>query len=69
MQTKEIKMTNIQVTFTQDGITMGTIQLNAGMATLIDITDINVVCQTFRTNFNAMGEPLDFKIEYTSEDV
>ncbi len=62
-------MTNIQVTFTQDGITMGTIQLNAGMATLIDITDINVVCQTFRNAFNCMGEPLDFKIEYTSEDV
>ena len=62
-------MTNIQVTFTQDGITMGTIQLSAGMATLIDITDINVVCQTFRTHFNVMGEPLDFKIEYTSEDI
>ena len=62
-------MTNIQVTFTQDGITMGTIQLSAEMALLIDITDINAVCQTLRTNFNAMGEPLDFKIEYTSEDV
>ena len=62
-------MTSIQVTFTQDGVTMGTIQLSAGMATLIDITDINTVCQTFRTNFNLMGEPLDFKIEYTSEDI
>ncbi len=61
-------MTNIQVTFTQEGITMGTIQLNAGMATLIDVCEIDDLCQKFRNAFNCMGEPLDFKIEYTSED-
>ena len=61
-------MTNIQVTFTQDGVTIGSMQLNDGMATLIDISDIDEVCNKFRSAFTAMGEPLDFKIEYTSED-
>ena len=51
-------MTNIQVTFTQDGVTIRSMQLHQSMATLIDISDIDEVCNKFRSAFTAMGEPL-----------
>lgn len=46
----------------------GTIELGS-MSLLVDMETILKVCDTFRNKFNEMGEPLDYRIEYVSEDI
>jgi len=63
-------MTNIQVTFTdaQESV-VGTFDFKEGMATMIGVDVVEDICQRLRVNINNYGEPLHFRIEYTSEDV
>jgi hypothetical protein len=70
MQTKEIKMTSIQVTFTdaQEDV-VGTMDFKEGMATMIGLDVVEDICQRLRVTVNNMGEPLNFRIEYISEDL
>jgi len=57
----------VQVKFINtDDEVIGFIELKEEMATLIDIGDINEICVKFREVFHTMGEPLNFKIEYTA---
>ena len=63
-------MTSIKVTFTdaQEDV-VGTVGFRDGMATIIGLDVVEDICQRLRGTVNNFGEPLHFRIEYTSEDV
>lgn len=60
----------IKVTFSSvGGSPIGTINFGENMAPLVDMDAVMNFCQQFRKDFNEMGEPLNYAIEYKSEDV
>jgi hypothetical protein len=69
MQTKEIKMTSIQVTFTNavDEV-IGTIDFQKHMTLFVSVGLVEEMCEQFREQFNHFGDSLNFRIEYISED-
>jgi len=62
-------MSSIKVTFSsRDAQTIGTIDLTEEMSCMLSIDHIDRLCQQLRSAINELGEPLDYRIEYTVKD-
>jgi len=62
-------MNTVKVTFSsRDDEPIGTIDLTEEMSCMLSIDHIDRVCQQLRSAINELGEPLDYKIEYTVKD-
>ena len=62
-------MTEIKVTFSSgDDEPIGSIDFGREMSLFIDIETINAFCIKCRESFHFLGDPLNYKIEYTDED-
>ena len=62
-------MNTVKVTFSsRDDEPIGTIDLTEEMSCMLSIDHIDRVCQQLRTAINQLGEPLDYRIEYTVKD-
>lgn len=62
-------MNTVKVTFSsRDDETIGTIDLTEEMSCMLSIDHIDRVCQQLRSAINELGEPLDYRIEYTVKD-
>jgi len=62
-------MNTVKVTFSgRYGEPIGTIDLTEEMSCMLSIDHIDRLCQQLRSAINELGEPLDYKIEYTVKD-
>ena len=62
-------MNTVKVTFSsRDDEPIGTIDLTEEMSCMLSIDHIDRVCQQLRSAINELGEPLDYRIEYTVKD-
>ena len=62
-------MNTVKVTFSsRDDEPIGTIDLTEEMSCMLSIDHIDRLCQQLRSAFNELGEPLDYRIEYTVKD-
>jgi len=62
-------MNTVKVTFSsRDAQTIGTIDLTEEMSCMLSIDHIDRLCQQLRSAINELGEPLDYRIEYTVKD-
>ena len=62
-------MNTVKVTFSsRDDEPIGTIDLTEEMSCMLSIDHIDRLCQQLRSAINELGEPLDYKIEYTVKD-
>ena len=62
-------MNTVKVTFSsRDDEPIGTIDLTEEMSCMLSIDHIDRLCQQLRSAINELGEPLDYRIEYTDED-
>ena len=62
-------MNTVKVTFSsRDDEPMGTIDLTEEMSCMLSIDHIDRLCQQLRAAINELGEPLDYRIEYTVKD-
>jgi len=62
-------MNTVKVTFSsRDAQTIGTIDLTEEMSCMLSIDHIDRVCQQLRSAINELGEPLNYRIEYTVKD-
>jgi hypothetical protein len=62
-------MNTVKVTFSsRDDEPIGTIDLTEEMSCMLSIDHIDRLCQQLRSAINELGEPLDYRIEYTVKD-
>ena len=62
-------MNTVKVTFSsRDAQTIGTIDLTEEMSCKLSIDHKDRLCQQLRSAINELGEPLDYRIEYTVKD-
>jgi len=62
-------MNTVKVTFSsRDDEPIGTIDLTEEMSCMLSIDHIDRLCQQLRSTINELGEPLDYRIEYTVKD-
>jgi len=62
-------MNTVKVTFSsRDDEPIGTINLTEEMSCMLSIDHIDRLCQQLRSAINELGEPLDYRIEYTVKD-
>ena len=62
-------MNTVKVTFSsRDDEPIGTIDLTEEMSCMLSIDHIDRLCQQLRSAVNELGEPLDYRIEYTVKD-
>jgi len=65
----ERSMNTVKVTFSsRDDEPIGTIDLTEEMSCMLSIDHIDRLCQQLRSAINELGEPLDYRIEYTVKD-
>jgi len=62
-------MNTVKVTFSsRDDEPIGTMDLTEEMSCMLSIDHIDRLCQQLRSAINELGEPLDYRIEYTVKD-